>query len=351
MTAMCCSSALTSDPSLSAPLRTARVPLLWSTSWKARDACSSSKLRRSSVPVMIISRSTSYVFNATSTLLRRFFSAVAMLGIGALAHMPGELEAQRSGNGPVAEPLPTVSEQLQSPYPTLIPGMAAVPFTIGERLQYDVKFSWKSVGTGVMEVKEIVDVRGRPSWHTVFTIKGGIPFFRVDDSMESWFDVFTLSSRRFHQRVQEGGYKRTRLYEMYPERAVFREGNKEEEPSVNSPLDDGSFLYYVRTIPLEVGKTYEVPRYFNPAANPVRITVVRRETIQVPAGEYKTVVLRPTFQSRGIFSEDGKAEVWISDDEYRIMVQMKTSLKIGSINLYLEDVKLPPGRTGNMSRP
>ncbi len=290
------------------------------------------------------------VVSASSTLLRRVFGAAALLSVGALAHTPSDLGAQRSTNGPVAETLPNANGQLQSPYPTLIPGMAPVPFTIGERLQYDVKFSFKSVGTGVMEVKEITDVRGRPSWHTVFTIKGGIPFFRVDDSMESWFDVFTLSSRRFHQRVHEGGYKRTRLYEMYPERAVFREGDKEEEPSVNSPLDDGSFLYYVRTIPLEVGKTYEVPRYFNPKANPVRITVLRRETIKVPAGEYKTVVLRPTFQSRGIFSEDGKAEVWISDDEYRIMVQMKTSLKIGSINLYLEDVKLPPGRSSGSSQ-
>ncbi len=314
-------------------------------SGNVRDARMQSSSLRLSVPTMMILRSplTASVF--ITALLRRLSGAVALLSVGALAHIPNELGAQRNTNGPVAETLPNANGQLDSPYPTLIPGMAPVPFTIGERLQYDVKFSWKSVGTGVMEVKEIVDVRGRPSWHTVFTIKGGIPFFRVDDSMESWFDVFTLSSRRFHQRIQEGGYKRTRLYEMYPERAVFREGDKDEEPSVNSPLDDGSFLYYVRTIPLEVGKTYEVPRYFNPASNPVRITVVRRETIKVPAGEYKTVVLRPTFQSRGIFSEDGKAEVWISDDEYRIMVQMKTNLKIGSINLYLEDVKLPPGRS------
>ncbi len=277
-----------------------------------------------------------------SAVLRRSLQVAALLSVGAVLDVPRDLDAQGAVNGGAVETLPNANGQLRSPYPSLIPGMAPVPFTVGERLQYDVKFSFKSVGTGVMEVKDIVDVRGRPSWYTSFTIKGGIPFFRVDDRMESWFDVFTLSSRRFHQRISEGGYKRTRHYEMYPERAVFREGDKEEEPSVNSPLDDGSFLYYVRTIPLEVGKTYEVPRYFNPAANPVRITVVRRETIKVPAGEFKTVVLRPTFQSRGLFSEDGKAEVWISDDEYRFMVQMKTNLKIGSINLYLEKFTLPP---------
>jgi hypothetical protein len=233
--------------------------------------------------------------------------------------------------------------QTKSPYPAMVPGMAPVPFTVGEKLEYDVKFSWKSVGSGVMEVKEITEVRGRPTWHTVFTIKGGIPFFRVDDRMDSWFDVFSLSSRRFHQRISEGGYKRTREYEFFPERAVYTENGGAEEASVSDPLDDASFLYYVRTIPLEVGRTYDVPRYFNPKANPVRIKVLRRETIKVPAGEYATVVLQPTFQSRGIFSEDGKAEVWLTDDDYRIMVQMKSSLKIGSINLHLRRFTVPPG--------
>jgi len=264
---------------------------------------------------------------------------LAVMLLGVLTTAAGAVSAQGSRG---VTPLPT-SAQGRSPYPSLVPGMAPVPFTVGERLDYDVKFSWKSVGRGTMEVREISEVRGRPTWHTVFTIKGGIPFFRVDDSMESWFDVFTLSSRRFHQRINEGGYKRTRLYELFPERSVFRENDGPEEASVPDPLDDGSFLYFVRTIPLEVGRTYDVPRYFNPKANPVRIRVLRRDTIRVPAGEFATVVLQPTFQSRGIFSEDGRAEVWISDDDYRFMVQMKSSLKIGSINLYLRQYSLPTG--------
>jgi hypothetical protein len=279
---------------------------------------------------------------SNSMLARAWRGVVGVsLVVGGLSGAPArhQLAAQtRPATG--ATQLPDLL-QGTSPYPSLIPGMAAVPFTVGERMEYDVKFSWKSVGSGVMEVKEIVDVRGRPSWHTVFSIRGGIPFFRVNDRMESWFDVFTLDSRRFHQFIEEGGYKRRRMYELFPERAVFREDAKDEQASVNHPLDDGSFLYFVRTIPLEVGKVYEVPRYFNPAANPVRIKVLRRDTIRVPAGEFPTVVLQPTFQSRGLFSEDGKAEVWISDDPFRFMVQMKTSLKIGSINLYLRRYSLP----------
>ena len=280
------------------------------------------------------------------SLLRRGAAVVLVAALGTLGDVPEALGAQ-TGSGLV--PVPDIMQN-SSPYPALVPGMAPVPFTVGEKLEYDVKFSFKTVGRGTMEVKEITEVRGRPTWHTIFTIRGGVPFFRVDDRMESWFDVFSLSTRRFHQRISEGGYKRDREYEMFPERAVFTQNGGAEEASVSNPLDDGSFLYYVRTLPLEVGRTYDVPRYFNPKGNPVRIRVVRRETVRVPAGEFNTVVLQPTFQSRGLFSEDGKAEVWITDDAHRFMVQMKSSLKIGSINLFLRQFTLPPTSVGSAAR-
>jgi hypothetical protein len=211
----------------------------------------------------------------------------------------------------------------------------AVPFMVGERLEYDVRFGSLKVGNGSMEVREIAAVRGHPAWHTVFRIRGGIPLYRVNDTYESWFDVSTLNSLRYHQDVDEGSYERKRRYEIFPDRGMFRENDRPEEPTVANPLDDGSFLYFVRTVPLEVGQSYEYPRYFKAAGNPVRILVVRRETITVPGGTFKTVVLQPTFQTKGIFSKNGKAEVWITDDDRRMMVQMKSKLSFGSLNLYL----------------
>jgi hypothetical protein len=98
----------------------------------------------------------------------------------------------------------------------------------------------------------------------------------------------------------------------------------------------------VRTLPLEVGATYELPRYFKPEGNPVRIRVLRRDTVTVPAGRFATVVLQPTFQTRGIFSQNGKAEVWLSDDARRVMVQLKSKLSFGSLNLYLRNVGTVP---------
>ena len=77
-------------------------------------------------------------------------------------------------------------------------------------------------------------------------------------------------------------------------------------------------MYFVRTIPLEVGKTYDFNRYFRPDRNPVQIRVLRKDTIKVPAGTFQTIVIQPVIKSKGIFSEKGHAEMWLTDDSAAI---------------------------------
>jgi len=217
-----------------------------------------------------------------------------------------------------------------------IPGTpAVVPFASGEHLEYDVKFGFLHVGSGSMEVAGIDSVRGHAAWHTVFQVHGGTLFYKVNDRLESWIDVNNLVSLRHWQELSEGRRERERRFEIMPERGIVVEEGKPGAPTVAEPLDDGAFLYFVRTIPLEVGKTYQFDRYFRPDRNPVTIRVLRREHITVPAGEFDAIVLQPIIKTKGIFSEGGHAEVWLSDDSNRIMLQMKSKLSFGSLNLYL----------------
>lgn len=213
-----------------------------------------------------------------------------------------------------------------------------VNFLAGERLKYDVKFGSLRVGSGSMEVLGTQDVRGREAWHTRFTVKGGVPFFSVNDRLESWIDTRTFSSLRFVQDLEEGRRDREYTFEIFPELAQYQEKrDTAPKPSVSNPLDDGAFIYFVRTIPLEIGKTYDINRYFVPDRNPVQVKVLRRETITVPAGTFKTIVVRPIINARGLFSDKGRAELWFTDDDRRLLVQMKSHLSIGSLNLYLRN--------------
>ena len=49
-------------------------------------------------------------------------------------------------------------------------------------------------------------------------------------------------------------------------------------------------------------------------------------------------MIRPTIRSPGIFAESGEAEVWVTDDERRLMVQMKAKLSFGTLSLSLRSI-------------
>jgi len=236
----------------------------------------------------------------------------------------------------VRDSTPTPIAAVTKPFEKAAAPASRYHFARGEKFDYQVKFGPVSVGNATMEVLGIDTLRGIPAYHALFSVRGGITFYKVNDRYESWFNPQTFASLRFVQNIDEGNYEKQRTYEIFPERQSYSENGKPEQPSVSDPLDEASLLYLLRAMPLEVGKTYDLNRYFRPDRNPVRVNVVRKERITVPAGTFDCIVVRPTIQTKGIFSEGGHAEVWFTDDSVRTMVQMKSKLSFGSLNLYLK---------------
>lgn len=214
---------------------------------------------------------------------------------------------------------------------------AAVPFGVGERLNYRVKFGPLRVGKAHMMVQGIERVGGHPTYHLYSVIEGSTPFYKLVDKQESWLDVAQLASRRYLQDSKQGSYERYRVIDFDLENLVYSQHNGESGPIPAQALDDCSFVYFVRSLTLEVGETYEWNRYFRLDRNPVVLQVLRRERVEVPAGQFSTIVVRPIIKSGGIFSEGGEAEIYITDDESRVPVKLVTKLKVGSIILELTD--------------
>jgi hypothetical protein len=269
-------------------------------------------------------------------------------GAAALANpvLPNPAIAAQTGAQTGAQVRPRSGVQSSTPSPTeQLPDTSpsqqlTIPFGVGERMDYDVRYLGGKKGEGSMEVREVTDVRGRKAYHTVFTVKGQVMFLiNVNIKLESWFDVHTMNSLRFFQDQRYTGTKKIQHIEIFPERGMYKEDALEERVTVSNPLDDGSFLYFVRSIPLVVGETHTLQRYYKPDKNPVKITVVRKDTINTPAGRFNTVVLRPEIKSGGLFAE-GKAEVWITDDAARMVVALKSELPVGTISLWLTKFQL-----------
>ena len=214
----------------------------------------------------------------------------------------------------------------------------------GELARYELRLAGREVGKGSLEVLGEEQVAGHPTLHTALRIDGGVLFARVDDRFDSWIDPEQLFSRRFIQDQKELTSKRYRAYELAPESRTFRDKDgKVEAMGSELPLDDVSFLFYARTLPLKVGDVDTIPRYFKPGHD-VILRVLRRERITVPAGDFETIVVQPTITNAGgLFGQGGQAEVYISDDASRTVVMIKSKVPVvGSLSLHLTEYR--PGK-------
>lgn len=227
------------------------------------------------------------------------------------------------------------------------PGLNPVtyPFKVGERFQYAAKLGLIRLGTAWMSVTGIDTVRGNESFVFEFGLDASAPFYKSKNVLQSWTGTQDLISRRFHQDLVENGKPRKRYFEIFPDSLFYTQQNREgTKPTVTNPLDDAAFFYFLRTLPLELGKTYKFDRYFKKELNPVTITVVKREKMEMPDGrEVNCVILNPVVGEDGLFASRSKAMLWITDDERRIPVQIKAKLAFGAVTLRLEKVDAEAG--------
>jgi hypothetical protein len=228
-------------------------------------------------------------------------------------------------------------------------------YPIGERMEYSVTWEGIRLGSGSLSVEAIDTLQNRAVYRVALEMEGGPPFYRVEDRIVSWIQPVPYRSLQFAQNQKEGNYRRNRKIVLDAEARTYtrydlkdgeyvQDSNEADIPTPPNALDEISYLYMVRLLPLEVGQRYEFDRYFKEDGNPATVEVLRREEIRVPAGRFQTIVLRPEVATDGMFGEGGEAEVYLTDDENRIPVRLKTSLVVGSGNMFLTG--FDPGEGG-----
>ena len=233
-------------------------------------------------------------------------------------------------------------------------------YPVGERMEYSVTWEGIRLGSGSLSVEAIDTLQDRAVYRVALEMEGGPPFYRVEDRIVSWIQPVPYRSLQFAQNQKEGNYRRNRKIVLDAEANTYtrydlkdgeyvQDRNEADVPTPPDALDEISYLYMVRLLPLEVGQRYEFDRYFKKDGNPATVEVLRREEIRVPAGRFKTIVLRPEVATDGMFGEGGEAEVYLTDDENRIPVRLKTSLVVGSGNMFLTG--FVPGEGGALIEP
>jgi hypothetical protein len=231
-----------------------------------------------------------------------------------------------------------------TPYLTARGARAAkVPWKIGEYFQFSIDWSGVNGGSALMQVQNMQTVDGHRTWRIVTKAESNSfvsKFYKVRDRAESFIDAESLYTRRFEKHLREGSYRKdiSVRYDQEAGKAIYEGGSKiDVPPRVHDVL---SAFYYVRTRPLPEGGVVSIPTHDNEKSYDMVVKVIRRERVEVPAGKFDCVLVEPVLKSEGIFKSKGQMLVWLSDDERRIPVQVKSKVPIGSISVSLTDMRL-----------
>jgi len=211
-------------------------------------------------------------------------------------------------------------------------------FGVGEKLRFALRYGPIRAGTGVMQVKGIEIVDGRPTYHVVSTTRTNeifSLFFKVRDRIESFIDVEGIFPRRFEKYIREGKYRSrtTVFYDQENGLALTSDDTTRVPPYVQDFI---SSLYFIRTQNLKVGESIFLDIFQGDKIYPLEVKILRRERVKVDAGTFDCLVVELVTKGTGLFfKKGGTLVVWLTDDERKMPVLMKSKVKIGSISAEL----------------
>lgn len=230
-----------------------------------------------------------------------------------------------------------------------------LPFAPGERLTYQVRISrLGSVGSSTMWIEGPTEVRGSDAWVLRFDFNAKVGFVKAEDRTTSWLDARRVTSLRYLKHERHPLSRHDEDVELFPEarRWAAADGTSGDSPT-DLPLDELSFMYFLRTLPLATQDAWRFDRHYAADRNPTAVRVVAREEIDTPAGRFHTVQLEMRVKDPRRYKGDGVIRIHLTDDACRIPVRIESRMPvIGAAVMLLASHNLrgcEAGRTDTLS--
>ena len=223
---------------------------------------------------------------------------------------------------------------------------ASTPFFVGEELRFEVRWMGLLAGNASMAVSGQVTKGGHEVYH-IRSLAESSPlfslFYNVRDRGETFIDVHELYPWYFHLDQREGSrsVQRTVAFDQPRGMATYTK-NQEIPQEVKVPVgvhDSLSSFYILRTLPLRVGQSIHLHTFSNGKTYDLEVQILRREKIEAYWGMVDTLVVQPLMRFQEILRQKGDVLIWVTDDERRLPIRMRTAIKVGSIEATLIDVK------------
>ncbi len=210
-------------------------------------------------------------------------------------------------------------------------------FTVGERLVYDVGFSFITAGEAVFSIPATEMIHGRECYQVLFTVQSTPTFsffYKVDDRYETMLDRKGIFPWRFTQRVREGRYRYdfTADFDQLNNVATTQAGTYSIPQYVHDVV---SAMFYVRTLDYSKrrpGEKIMLQNFYKDTTYQLAVKFLGFQQISVDAGKFNCVLVEPLIVEGGLFKSDGRIIIWMTNDERKIPVKVSTKVVIGTID-------------------
>jgi hypothetical protein len=214
------------------------------------------------------------------------------------------------------------------------------PFYPGEKLTFVLKWTIIPAGESVLEVLPMETINGVKAYHFLLTAKSNAfidAFYKVRDRIDAYANTEMTHSMLYKKKQREGKSHRDIVVNFDWQNSKAQYTNFEE---VLPPIDimSGSFdplsaFYFVRFFDFQGISKIERPVTDGKECIIGKLSVIKRETIQLKNNTYDTYLIEPEVKHiGGVFekSKDAKIQLWVTADKRRIPVKIKSKVVIGS---------------------
>ena len=219
-----------------------------------------------------------------------------------------------------------------------------LPYNVGEYAEYKISFGPINVGYAELEVKEIISVNNKPSFHIIGKGRTA-PFFdwvfKVRDVYETFIDTTTLLPLAFIREVREGGHFISQHYN-------FNHNNSNvvtQDSIFKIPIQTQDMLsafFYSRTVNRDSvlnSGAFSVPIFMDDENYFLEIKYLKNEIVDTKWGKIDCMVFKPKMQEGRIFEDGEEMKIWITDDKNHLLLRVETIIWTGLIKAVLQDYK------------
>lgn len=202
-----------------------------------------------------------------------------------------------------------------------------LPFAVGEKLEYAARAPHGLKGKATMWIEGPASVRGVETMVLRFDFSTKVGFVTISDRTTSWLDPLQMAAMRFDKREVRFLARHTEHVELQPATREWTEGDGRTGTSPTSqPLDELSFIYWLRTISLEPAETLTLERHFDPSRNPTVIRSLGHGRVRTPLGTFITREVEMRVRDARNYNGEGVIRFSFSDDACRRPVRIESTI-------------------------